>query len=197
MRLILSITLLFFIQISKGQSLLISNQISKASTIGAYEYGFIHSVAGYPPLRSNNGNTIFLGTFANPMNLAVNNGPAAVKMSLANNEHVNYTAFGFNAPFIKTKLLSGVLSSIDGSSASSTVFHGIADYTKILAVNIEVSVPAVGFTPARTYPEEYTFIPGYQVSYFINGAAIIVINSNGNSFNVYNKPFNVYITYEL
>jgi hypothetical protein len=196
MRLLFSIVLLFSFIISKGQSLLISNQTTKVNTVNIYEYGLKHSVVGYPALISNNNSIIHFGANASPVNLAVNSGPAALKMTIDNNEHVNYTAFGSNAPFIKTKLLTGVLPAFDGSSISSSVVHGIGDYTKILAVNIEVSVPPLGLNPARTYPEEYTFEPGYQVSYFINGGGIIVINSNGNSFNVRNMPFKVYITYE-
>ena len=199
MKLYFSIGLLFLINISKGQSILLSNQITKLNTNNSFQFGLQHSVPGFPHLYSINNSieNIILGTdIGSNLNLAINNGAAAVKMSLANIEHVNYTAFGLTAPFIKTKLLTGVLPAIDGSSASSTVLHGVADYTKILSVNIEVSEPAIGLNPARTYSEEYTFTPGYQVSYFINGASLVVINSNGNSFNVRNKPFKVFITYE-
>jgi hypothetical protein len=179
-----------------AQSILLgSSNLKIKSTF--VDYGFFHVVnglgsIGFIPYSG----TSCISTFAQNLNLAVNNGPASVKLTDTYTENVNYTALGSNAPLIKTKLLTGVTPAFDGSSTSSSPFHGISDYTKILAVNIEVSVPAFGFDPARTYPEEYTFAPGFQVSYFINGGGIIVINSNGNSFNVRNMPFKVYITYE-
>jgi hypothetical protein len=179
---------------SNAQSLLLSSQntVSKSPNT----YGFRHEIPAQRNIYTLNGSNKGLFTDSPPFILAVNNGAPAVKIDFTNIEHVNYTALGSNAPLIKTKLLTGVLPAFDGSSISSSVVHGIGDYTKILAVNIEVTVPPLGLNPARTYPEEYTFEPGYQVSYFINGGGIIVINSNGNSFNVRNMPFKVYITYE-
>jgi hypothetical protein len=181
-----------------AQSLLISNNSGKiVSTIK--DFGFFHEVPGQAIISTYmDGVYCNFTAFYTPLKFAVNSGPPSVIYddNLSNITHVNYTALGSNAPLIKTKLLTGVTPAFDGSSTSSSPFHGISDYTKILSVNIEVSVPASGFTPARTYPEEYTFAPGYQVSYFINGGAVIVINSNSNSFNVRNMPFKVYITYE-
>jgi hypothetical protein len=183
--------------ISNGQSTLITNQ---KTVIKSNNYlGFLHEVPGQAFINTSNHFLNGIGLYTSiskSLNLAVNNGPAAVKMTAANIEHVNYTAFGSNAPLIKTKILTGVTPGFDGSSTSSSPLHGIPDYTKILAVSVEVSEPASGITSARTYPEEQTYVSGYQVSYFINGGAIVVINSNGNSFNVRNMPFKVYITYE-
>jgi hypothetical protein len=177
---------------TKGQSVLLSN--NKTNLQGII---FSHEVQGQGRIFTNSNNYIgFFTPISTPLYLAVNNGPAAVKMTQANTEHVNYTALGINAPLIKTKLLTGVTAAFDGSSASSTVLHGVADYTKILSVHVEVIVPTTPGASPNTYPEEYTYVPGYQVSYFINGGGIIVINSIGNSFNVRNMPFKVYITYE-
>jgi hypothetical protein len=182
--------------ISKGQSLLLSNN---KSTLTSNSQGIIfsHEVPGQGSIFTKTDDPIgFLTPINVPLNLAVNNGPAAVKMTSGNTEHVNYTALGLNAPLIKTKLLTGVTAAFDGSSTSSTVLHGVPDYTKILSVHVEVEVPASVGVFQKIYPEEYTYLPGYQVSYFINGGGIIVINSIGNSFNVRNMPFKVYITYE-
>jgi hypothetical protein len=198
MRNIFFLPIIFLTLNLNAQSISISNNLSKVNS-KISEYGFSHSVG------TENFISTYLGTYNNycnlvsyslPLKLAVNSGPAAVIYSIDNVTHVNYTAFGSNAPLIKTKLITGITSGADGSSISSAVAHGIADYTKILAVNVEVFVPAFSLTPARTFPEEYTYASGYQVSYFVNGAGVSVINSIGNSFNVRNMPFKVFITYE-
>jgi hypothetical protein len=179
----------------RAQSILLSNSSLKINS-NIIDNGIYHSInSGESLLFFPFNNLAFLNAFNADLNLAVNNGPASVKINGTNIENVNYTALGLNAPLIKTKEFTGVTPAFDGSSSSSSVIHGV-DYTKILSVNVELSVPASGVIPARTYPEEYTVAPGYQVSFFINGGGIIVINSNGNSFNVRNMPFKVYITYE-
>jgi hypothetical protein len=182
--------------LSKGQSLVLSDH---KTVINTQNSGLIfsHDVPGHGRIFTHTDDPLgFLTPINVTLNLAVNNGPVAVKMTSGNTEHVNYTALGLNAPLIKTKLLTGVTAAFDGSSASSTVLHGVPDYTKILSVHVEVEVPASMGVIQKIYPEEYTYVPGYQVSYFINGGGVIVINSNGNSFNVRNMPFKVYITYE-
>jgi hypothetical protein len=121
------------------------------------------------------------------LNLAVNNGPAAVKLG-TEIINVNYTALGFDAPFIKTKLLLGSTSSTQGGS--TVIAHGVSA-TKILALRILIDSGANGRVVA-----EYTGNPNFQASMSFDGTNIFVTNNSSNSANILNKPFKIYITYE-
>jgi hypothetical protein len=45
-------------------------------------------------------------------------------------------------------------------------------------------------------PPNYTYSGGYEYQYQVSDTNIVVINSNGNSANILNKPFTILITYE-
>jgi hypothetical protein len=184
--------ILLFIFISQelfSQSILF---LPNKSIVETSTYGFGHSTIGGQfvgtLIGSSSGGLLAYST-TNSFNLAVNNGPAAVKLDSAVTM-VNYTALGSNAPFIKTKLLIGTTSANTGFSASSNIPHDIPNQ-KIVEIKLMI------FDGTKYVPQEYTQEPGKQASVFVNAANIAVANSVTNSANIRNKPFKLYITYEL
>lgn len=129
-------------------------------------------------------------TNANSLNFATNNGPASFIVSSRLSTAVNYTKLGFNAPFIKTKLYTGITASGVGSDVNSQIYHYL-DASKILEVKLQVDLG-----PAGMVGEEYTYTSGYQTSVEIAYAYINVLNSATNSINIRNKPFTLFVTYE-
>jgi hypothetical protein len=116
-----------------------------------------------------------------PVNLAVNNGPAAIKIDSVTTM-VNYTSLGVGAPLIKTKLLTGTTSA---NATLVNVPHGIANQ-KIIELKLMV------FDGNKYVPQEFTSQAGRQASVFVNAS-----NSVNNSALIRSKPFKVYVTYEL
>jgi hypothetical protein len=170
-----------------------TNKLEIFTSLG--NFGLVHIVPGVGYLAAeNNATGTTISADMPDLNFAVGNGPASIKLKAFNLEFPYYTKLGDLAPFIKTKLFTGTTAPGPGSSASSTILHGL-NYTKILSVSVFVSVPQ-GLNPAKTIPEEYTFEPGYLYSYAIDALNITIYNRQVNSSNIYNMPFAIHVVYE-
>lgn len=86
------------------------------------------------------------------------------------------------------KKLTGVSQLVQNTWTN--VAHGLTK-SKILSVSIIMSVPAF-----VNVPPNYTYNAGYEFQYQISDLNIVVVNTNGNSFNILSKNFTILITYE-
>jgi hypothetical protein len=126
------------------------------------------------------------------LHLAVNNGAWAVRFpdDEVTAVHSNYTQFGYYSPKIKTKLITGVLPNGSGATPGSSPLHGL-QASKIISFRLVIDAGGGNYVT-----EESTIAPGYKASVHLDQNNFIVSNSLTSSFNILNKPFKIYITYE-
>ena len=72
-----------------------------------------------------------------------------------------------------------------------TVAHGIADYSKILSVEILVS-----YTLSNSVPHSYTYAAGYEFNYYVISSGIVITTAPANSATIIGKPVRILVTYE-
>ncbi len=192
MKKIILLSLFFLGHVAYGQYLkLMPNEAVIEVQEGSY--GLIHKSGSSSIYMRNASNYLYSSIYGLPnLLLGVNDGPARIKLINGVIENVGYTAFGSDAPFIKTKKLTGITASAAGSSVSSIVAHGV-NPQKILAVSLFVQYTEGG--QLYLHPEEDNSIQA-SATYLINGPNIIVLNKPGSSSTIYNTPFVLYVTYE-
>jgi hypothetical protein len=147
-------------------------------TLRYYDYDIMETVDGFHT------NTA--------LHLAVNNGAWAIKFpdDEVTAVHANYTQFGYYSPKIKTKLITGITPNGSGATPGSSPLHGL-NASKIISFRIVIDAGGGNYVP-----EESTILPGYKASVHIDQYNFIVSNSLNSSFNIFNKPFKIFITYE-
>src|SRR5258706_434449 len=99
-----------------------------------------------------------------------------------------YTKLGSNAPAIKTIEFSGTTAASQGDSVN--VAHGL-NSARILSLDVLVEYTAGSFIH-----HSYTYNSGYDFSFFITPANIVVGNSSSNSNQILSKPFKMLVTYK-
>ncbi len=95
---------------------------------------------------------------------------------------------GSDAPAIFSKIIFGTTASTVGGLVS--VIPAGLNFANILSMNLIVDCGAAGYVPYN-----YSYTSGYQVNFFTSNTSIIIRNAAGNSANILNKPFKIYITY--
>lgn len=96
---------------------------------------------------------------------------------------------GDAAPSIKMKKLTGIGPAVNGSIA---INHGLTA-AKILQVSVLMEY---GLGAAETIPAKYTSSSGFEYEWQVRPNDIFIINRNGNSANIGNRPVRILITYE-
>ncbi len=99
---------------------------------------------------------------------------------------LGYTALGDEAPAIKVKVLTGVVSNVDGGI--ELLAHGMDDIARMISVNVLVNVGTL-------IPPSYTALADYEFHWFANNTNIGIQNISGKSSRLYSKPVTAYITY--
>ena len=121
--------------------------------------------------------------------LRINGGGAY--FTVETNCNIQYNAIyklGSDAPAIRSRVFTGTTSSTqDGFTYITPV--GL-DFNKILSINLIVNNGAAGYIPYN-----YTYTPGYQVDLLTNTTQFVITTVAGNSANILNKPFKLYVTY--
>ncbi len=111
-----------------------------------------------------------------------------------NIDHAGFTKLGADAPKIKMKKLSGTTSASQGGT-SAAIIHGIADPTKILAINVMVQYNP-GSPNDAWVGNGYTGSAGYEFSYQYDGGNIYIVNTPANSAAILSKAIKILLTYE-
>ncbi len=93
------------------------------------------------------------------------------------------------APVIKMKKLT--TTSAELQTGSVTIAHNLTR-SKILSVSVLLTYLA----NTADIPASYLDVPGYEYNWQVNNNDVWIINKNGNSANILNKPIRILITYE-
>lgn len=118
-------------------------------------------------------------------------------IDLAGNGNVQIAGFtklgGATAPSIKMKKLTGTFSASANTSGTPTfILHGIADPTKIIAINVLGQYAGSGGYVSNSFLTSN----GYQFDYQVDGTNIIITPKQGNSASLVSQNIKVVITYE-
>ncbi len=105
-----------------------------------------------------------------------------------------FTSLGNDAPKIKMKKLTGTTNAAQGGT-SLAIAHGIADPTKIIAINVLVKYDP-GSPNDAWVGNGYTGSAGYEFSYQYDGGNIYIVNTSGNSAAILSKAIKILVTYE-
>lgn len=105
-----------------------------------------------------------------------------------NTATTGFTQLGTDAPKIKVKKITGSTATTQG--AYREIAHGLT-LSKILSVEVIVSP-----TATTSHFKKWTAYNTYEFDYYIDDTKVQVLNINGNSGSILNKPLTIYITYE-
>lgn len=156
---------------------------------GAKTSGFANtngSVYGLYTIGENNGSGQSFGIYATTENIfEPNNYAGYFKGSVG---ITGFTQLGPFSPKIAVIKLTGTTQI--SQNAYKSITHGIT-LSKILNVEVVVS-------PSNTekYYKKWTATTNYEFDYYLDSTYVHIYNVAGNSANILNKPFTVYITYE-
>jgi hypothetical protein len=144
---------------------------------GALSYGtYLTSDAGWFQTHTND-----------PLVLSKNNlAQIAIFTGIVN--YVQPVKFGSDAPAILLETYTGATSTTAGQSVSVLTNYLQAD---ILNASLVVDCGAAGYVP-----QGYSFSSGYLVELRIEDNYVYIINKLGNSANILNKPFKLFLTHK-
>ena len=162
------------------------------NAIGAPETvsGMYNAIAiGYQSLVEKS-NSMAIGGTAHPLKVGINTSTPDKELDVEGDAVVTgFTTLGTGAPGIKMVKLTGITPAFQGNSIS--VAHGVADASKILAVDVHVE-----YATDYSVTDGYTTGAGYQFDYYLTPTHVYIWLTAGNSANIVGDPYRILLTVE-